>query len=278
MKPTEKEKDESSILREGLLLFVLNERRTLLRPRHPLEVVQSLRLLRIVPIRQRPCRDQISHVGVVQADVFHVRRVEAHVRVLERQRHVGLVERVGRVARLEREPLQDLEDLDDSVADGRGAHFAGADGEHHADAVGERGGGGGPGDELLLGFVPEDVDGVVGDEGAVEELVRDAAVGDGHGVKEGEGGGGGERGFAERHSVHPLALLLEWPRVVGEDGALARIFVCRDDEAGKTVNERWGGSKYKVVSSLTLCKKQFDRAFSYADLEGRCLESHGTLL
>ena len=196
--------------------------------------------------------------------------------MLERQRHVGLVERVGGVARLEREPLQDLEDLDDPVADGRGAHFAGADGEHDADAVGE--GAGGTGGELPLGFVPEDVDGVVGDEGAVEETVGDAAVGDGHGVEEGEGGGGGESGFAERHLVHPLALLLEWPRVVGEDGALARIFVCRDDEAGKTVNERLRDSKYKVVSSLTLCKKHFDRAFSYADLEGRCLESHGTLL
>ena len=84
-----------------------------------------------------------------------------------------------------------------------------------------------------MGFVPEDVDRVVGDEGAVEEDVGDAAVGDGHGFEEGEGGGGGEGGFAERHLVHPFALLLERPRVVGEDGALARISVCRDDEAGK---------------------------------------------
>ena len=218
------------------MLFVLNERRTLLRPRHPLEVVQSLRLLRIIPIRQRPRRDQISHVGVIQADVFHVRRIEAHVRVLERQHHVGLVERVGRVVRLEREPLQHIEDLPDSAVDDRGAHSAGADGEHGADAVGE--GSGGTGIELLLGFVPEDVDGVVGDEGAVEEAVGDAAVGDEHGFEEGEGGGGGEGGFAERHLVHPLALLLEWPWVVGEYGALARILVCRDDEPGKTVSER----------------------------------------
>ena len=103
--------------------------------------MQSLRLLRIVAVRQRPCRDQIFHIGVVQADVFHVRRIEAHVGVLDRQVHIGLVERVGRLACLEREPPQDLEDLDDLVGDGRGAHFAGADGKHDADAVGKGGGG-----------------------------------------------------------------------------------------------------------------------------------------
>ena len=67
---------------------------------------------------------------------------------------------------------------------------------------------------MLLGFVPEDVDGVVGDECAVEEVVRDAAVGDVHGVEEGEGCGGGEGGFADGYLVDPIALVLEWSGVV----------------------------------------------------------------
>ena len=192
--------------------------------------MQSLPLIRLIAIASRPRRNVVPHLGIIQSDVFHVRRIEAHVRMFERERHIGIVERRGRVARLEREPFEHVEDLGDLAADGRGAHLAGADGEEDADAVGEVGGA--VADELGLRLVPEDVDGVVGDEGAVEELVRDAAVRDGHGVEEGEGGGGGEGGFAERHLVHPLALRLEGAGVVGEDGGVARALVGCYDKAG----------------------------------------------
>lgn len=138
-------------------------------------MVQPLRLLRIVAISDRPRGDDVPLVGIVQPNVFHVRGIEAHVRVLQRQGHVRVVERIRRVARLEGEPFQHPEYPGGPAADGRGAHLAGADGEHDADAVPEVGGAG-DGDELPLRFVPEDVDGVVGDERAVEEFVGDSAV------------------------------------------------------------------------------------------------------
>lgn len=112
--------------------------------------------------------DEVFLVGIIEPNVFHVRGIEAHVRIVECQHHVRFVERLGRVAGLEGKPHQHLEYLRDFAADGRGTHFPRADGEHDANAVREMCG---SAVELPLCFVPEDVDGIVGDERSVEEPV-----------------------------------------------------------------------------------------------------------
>ena len=89
--------------------------------------MQSLYLIRLVPIMDRPHGNQVLLVRIVQADIFHIRRIEPHVRVFQRERHVRVVEYLRRRVRLEGQVFQHVEDLGDAAADGRGAHFPGAD-------------------------------------------------------------------------------------------------------------------------------------------------------
>ena len=180
----------------------------------------------------RPHTDHISLIRVIKSDVIHVRGIKAHIRMLEWQRNIHIMECFGGIAGLKSECFQNVEDFGDSTTDGGGTQFVSANGKDDADTIGEMGGAAVVAvDKLRLGFVPEDVDRVIGDEGAIEEGVGDTVVSNFSRVKEGEGGGGGEGGFADCYFVGPFALGFEGSGVIGEDGGVTGVFVCCYDEA-----------------------------------------------